>query len=479
MIAAGLRGSMIPSDKSVHALQRFGLGARPGDLARVQRDPVGALQAEINRPRVTLLSKPGLLSTSEAIKASDEFKVERRKRLASEPRPAEDAAAMSAPSRRGKGMMERQQSALANSQEIYRDEVVARYEAAQKAECGFAERLVWFWSNHFAISAAKGARLRNTAGAFEREAIRPHVFGRFADMLLAVEQHPSMIMFLDNHISIGPNSPAGSRRGRGLNENLAREILELHTLGVNGGYTQADVLALAKIITGWTIGEKQDGSRGTFTFNPNRHEPGAHKVLTRSYAQAGVGQGQAVLADLARHPSTARFIATKLVRHFVADDPPADLVEHLAKTFEGTDGNLAKVSRALIDAPAAWDAPATKLRSPQELLAAMLRATNISLEGPQLVRLLMTLGHRPWSPGGPDGFPDTAAYWVSASGMRARLDVASVVARRAEDNSDPAMLVGQILGPISSKETRSAIAAADSRAQGLAILFASPEFQRR
>jgi uncharacterized protein (DUF1800 family) len=172
-------------------------------------------------------------------------------------------------------------------------------------------------------------------------------------------------------------------------------------------------------------------------------------------------------------------IATKLVRHFVADQPPADLVEHLAKTFEATDGNLAKVSRALVEAPAAWDAPATKLRSPQELLAAMLRATNISLEGPQLVRLLMTLGHQPWSPGGPDGFPDTAAYWLSASGIRARLDVASVVARRAEANSDPTMLIGQTLGPISSKETRSAIASADSRAQGLAILFASPEFQRR
>jgi uncharacterized protein (DUF1800 family) len=468
---------MIHSDKSVYALQRFGLGARPGDLDRVQRDPVGALQAEINQPRAIVVSKSGLLSTSEAINASEEYKIERRKRLAAEPNPAEDAAAMSASPLRRKGMME-QQSGIA-SREIYRDEVAARYEAAQKAECGFAERLVWFWSNHFAISAAKGARLRATAGAFEREAIRPHVFGRFADMLLAVEQHPSMIMFLDNHLSIGPNSSAGSRRGRGLNENLAREILELHTLGVNGGYTQADVLALAKIITGWTIGEKHDGRRGIFDFNPHRHEPGVHKVLTRSYAQAGVQQGQAVLADLARHPSTARLIATKLVRHFVADQPPADLVEHLAKTFEATDGNLAKVSRALVEAPAAWDAPATKLRSPQELLAAMLRATNISLEGPQLVRLLMTLGHQPWSPGGPDGFPDTAAYWLSASGIRARLDVASVVARRADANSDPTMLVGQTLGPISSKETRSAIASADSRAQGLAILFASPEFQRR
>ncbi|HET7679951.1 MAG TPA: DUF1800 family protein [Xanthobacteraceae bacterium] len=470
---------MIHSDKSVHALQRFGLGARPGDLDRVQRDPVGALQAEINRPRVTLLSKPGLLSTSEALKVADEYQVERRKRLAAEPNLAGDAAAMSASPRRDKGIMDDQQSGTVSSREIYLDEVVARYEAAQKAECGFAERLVWFWSNHFAISAAKGARLLVTAGAFEREAIRPHVFGRFADMLLAVEQHPSMIMFLDNNISIGPNSAAGSRRGRGLNENLAREILELHTLGVNGGYNQADVLALAKIITGWTIGEKQDGSRGAFTFNPHRHEPGVHKVLARSYAQAGVQQGQAVLADLARHPSTARFIATKLVRHFVGDEPPADLVAHLAKTFEATDGNLAKVSRALIEAPAAWEPPPTKLRSPQELLAAMLRATNSSLEGPQLVRLLMTLGQRPWSPGGPDGFPDTAAYWTSASGMRTRLDVASVIAQRAEANSDPATLVDQIIGPIASRETRSAIAAADSRAQGLAILFAAPEFQRR
>ena len=470
---------MIPSDKSVHALQRFGLGARPGDLDRVQRDPVGALQAEINRPRAILLSKQGLLSTAEAVRATDEDKAERRKRLAAEPNPAEDAGAMSAPPRRGKGMMERQQDALGGAQEIYRDEVAARYEAAQRAECGFAERLVWFWSNHFAVSAVKGGRLRGTAGAFEREAIRPHVFGRFADMLLAVEQHPSMIMFLDNNLSIGPNSAAGSRRGRGLNENLAREILELHTLGVNGGYTQADVLALAKIITGWTVGDKRDGNHGVFTFNPHRHEPGVHKVLTRSYAQTGVQQGEAVLADLARHPSTARFIATKLVRHFVADDPPANLVDRIARTFEVTDGDLAKVYRSLIEAPAAWDAPATKLRSPQELVAAMLRATNISLEGPQLVRLLMTLGHRPWSPGGPDGFPDTAAHWISPSGMRARLDVASVVARRAEANSDPAMLVDQTLGPISSQETRSAIAAADSRAQGLAILFASPEFQRR
>jgi uncharacterized protein (DUF1800 family) len=471
---------MIPSDKSVHALQRFGLGARPGDLARVQGDPVGALLAEIDQPNLALVSKPGLLSTAEAVGALDVYTVERRKRLAAEP-PA-DGATKRATRPRGKSMAmsDREESAApAVPHEIYRNEVVARYEAAQKAECGFAERLVWFWSNHFAIAAGKGARLRVTAGAFEREAIRPHVFGRFADMLLAVEQHPSMIMFLDNYLSIGPNSPAGSRRGRGLNENLAREILELHTLGVDGGYSQADVQSFAKVLTGWAVGEKRDAGRGTFVFNALRHEPGAQKVLTRIYPEGGVEQGRAVLADLARHPSTARFIATKLVRHFVADEPPPELVADVAKTFEATDGDLAKVSRALVEAPVAWEPPATKLRNPQEFVAAMLRATNVSAEGPQLVRLLMTLGHQPWNPGGPDGFPDKAADWLSPSGMRGRLDVASVIAQRAEATSDPATLVGQVLGPTSSKETRSAIAAADSRAQGLAILFSSPEFQRR
>jgi uncharacterized protein (DUF1800 family) len=441
---------------------------------------LAALLAEIEQPRRALLSKPGLLSTPEAVVEVDAYTVERRRRLAAESKEPEKGEAGAA-RRRRRGMTAAQEDAAshASAATIYREEVTARFEAAQKAENGFAERLVWFWSNHFAVSAAKGPRVRGIAGAFEREAIRPHIFGRFVDMLLAVEQHPAMITYLDNYLSIGPNSSAGSRRGRGLNENLAREILELHTISVNGGYTQADVVAFAKILTGWTVGEKRESTRGTFTFNPQRHEPGAHRVLGRSYPEGGVQQGQAVLGDLARHSSTARFIATKLVRHFVADEPPTHLVDHVTKTFEKTDGDLAKVSRALIEAPAAWEPPATKLRSPQELLAAMLRATDIQMDGPQLVRLLATIGHRPWSPGGPDGFPDTAAYWMSSSGMRARLDVAAVVARRAEGNSDPATLVGQIIGPIASEETRSAVAAADSRAQGLAILFSSPEFQRR
>jgi uncharacterized protein (DUF1800 family) len=463
---------MISSDKSIHALQRFGLGARPGDLARVQGDPVGALASEIE-PRAALISGQGLFSAPEAINAFEDFQVQRREQRAS--------GGMAQAGTRAELDRPRHErsSASGDPRAIYWGELAARYQAAQRAPCGFAERLVWFWSNHFAVSATKGGRLHVTAGAFEREAIRPHVFGRFSNMLLAVEQHPSMITFLDNYLSIGPNSAAGSRRGRGLNENLAREILELHTLGVNGGYKQDDVIALAKIITGWTVGEKRGGGRGSFTFNRNTHEPGAHKVLTRIYAQGGIEQGRAVLVDLARHPSTARHIATKLVRHFIADNPPPEMVATIERVFTETDGDLAQVSRALIEAPMAWDAPATKLRSPQEFVAAMTRATDVRLEGSHIARLLVTLGQSAWSPGGPDGFPDTAAAWMSPSGMTGRLEVASFIARRAEATSDPQTLVGQVLGENSSKETRSAVASADSRAQGLAILFASPEFQRR
>ena len=201
--------------------------------------------------------------------------------------------------------------------------MAARIEHARTTDAAFLERLVMFWSNHFCVNANKGAVL-GMAGAFEREAIRPHVLGRFADMLLAVEQHPAMLIYLDNQASTGPNSQVGRNRGRGLNENLAREILELHTLGVDGGYTQADVTNLARVITGWTVGQpnQPNAEHGRFHFAPARHEPGRHPVLGKRYGDAGVRAGEACLADLARHPSTARHIARKLAAHFVAETPP-------------------------------------------------------------------------------------------------------------------------------------------------------------
>ena len=197
------------------------------------------------------------------------------------------------------------------------------------------------------------------AGSFEREAIRPHVLGRFGDMLVAVEQHPAMLFFLDNEQSLGPSSRAGINRHRGLNENLAREIMELHTLGVNGGYTQDDVTSFARVITGWTFAGRQGvlGAAGSFVFNANAHEPGAQRVLGKIYEANGVAQGEAVLADIACHPSTATFISTKLARHFVADDPPPALVAKLQDIFVRTDGDLRLLANALIDADEAWTAP--------------------------------------------------------------------------------------------------------------------------
>src|SRR4029077_5038514 len=216
-------------------------------------------------------------------------------------------------------------------QKTFRAEALARIQRAALAECGFVERLVVFWSNHFCISAGKGGLARMWAGSFEREAIRPHVLGRFADMLKAVEQHPAMLFFLDNQQSLGPDSRAGINRNRGLNENLAREIMELHTLGVNGGYTQDDVTSLARVITGWTYAGRQGalGTPGTFVSNANAHQPGPQRVLSKIYAPNGVARGEAMLADLAPYPSTAKFVATKFVRHFVADEPPPALIAKL------------------------------------------------------------------------------------------------------------------------------------------------------
>ena len=247
----------------------------------------------------------------------------------------------------------------------YRAQVLARAQSAALTARPFGERLVHFWSNHFAVSADKGA-IFGLAGTLENEAIRPHVNGRFVELLTAVEKHPAMIAFLDNQFSVGADSEAArfaaqrnAKRPFGINENLAREILELHTLGVDGGYTQQDVTSFAQIITGWSIGGGKGrlagGETGRFYFRDNLHEPGPKRFLGRVYAQDGYAQGEAVLADLAHHPSTAHFIATKLARHFIADDPPAAAVERLARAYLKSGGELPQVYAALIESPEAWE----------------------------------------------------------------------------------------------------------------------------
>jgi uncharacterized protein (DUF1800 family) len=360
-----------------------------------------------------------------------------------------------------------------------RADALARFQRAARAEVGFAERLVHFWSNHFCISAAKGPLVRVAAGCFEREAIRPHVLGRFGAMLQAVESHPAMLAYLDNALSFGPNSPAGRNRNRGLNENLAREILELHTLGVRTGYTQDDVIRFANVLTGWTFLPAGDNPEhgGEFTYNRRLHEPGAQKVVDKVYEETGVEQGRAVLRDLAAHPSTATHVATKLARYFIADEPPPALVERLAKVFRDTSGDLKEVTKALVSSPEAWSLPPTKLKRPSEWVVSMVRATGTTqVDAARFTGGQGLLGEPLWRPPSPKGYADDEATWID--GMGRRLDVANNFAERVS-RIDPQYVTDTVLGSTVSSDVRQAVARAESRQQALALLFMSPELQRR
>jgi uncharacterized protein (DUF1800 family) len=277
-----------------------------------------------------------------------------------------------------------------------------------------------FWSNHFCVSVTKGP-VRGLAGSFEREAIRPHVLGRFADMLRAVERHPAMLIYLDNAQSVGPNSKAGVRNAKGLNENLAREILELHTLGVHGGYRQEDVANLARLITGWTVGglDQKEVEPGMFWFAANRHEPGARTVLHKTYTAGSEQAGLSCLADLARHPATSRRVAVKLARHFVSDAPPPDLVARLEKTFRDSDGDLLSVSRALVSAPEAWEPGPRKVVPPYDFVIALTRGFALTPPPQELLRLSGVLGQPLWQPPAPSGWPDDDDAWMAPSPVRA------------------------------------------------------------
>ncbi len=457
------------------ALHRFGFGPRGDAIARISSDPRGALLAELDRPDGALIHDPDLLDSGEAARAVFDFRQDRKavrfaqraeQAMAANVNPSASPNPNQPPKPPGPGL----------PQQIYLAEAKARFDRATDAEPGFLERLVWFWSNHFCVSADKVLPL---AGAFEREAIRPHVLGYFSDMLLAVESHPAMLAYLDNARSIGPDSIAGRNQHKGLNENLAREIMELHTLGVRTGYSQADVTNFAKVITGWTIFPPRDPERGgEFIFNPRMHEPGVQTVAGRAYEGMGFDQGSAVLLDLARNPATAQHIATKLARHFVADEPPPQLVERLKASFLRTDGNLKALARALIEAPEAWSAPRSKLKSPGEWLIASGRATGMTVPVARpIIGALNMLGEPLWRPPAPKGFDDVSAAWLD--GLAQRLDIANQIGRRVTQPVDPKELVETALGPLAAPETREAVARAESRPQAVALLLMSSEFQRR
>ena len=484
------------------AANRFGLGARPGELSRIAGDPRGWLRAQLTPEPALPAPLAALPSTAEDEAAFTDWLAtlhldgedgEALKAYNAEHQHAAMAAAPDmAQGAPDSGKLSVEQSYVRTLLPRYAAALAARIDVATTTDRPFFERLVHFWSNHFTVSAAK-PQVIALPPSFERDVVRAHVMGRFEDMLLASSQHPGMLIYLDNYLSVGPNSFIVSHpqylperlRGRmtGLNENLAREVLELHTLGVRSGYTQADVTSFAKILTGWSVqGSRRAGGDGRpFRFAAAAHEPGTQVLLGVSYPQAGAQQGEAALRALAKHPATADHIATKLARHFVSDDPPPAAVAKLSKVFRETDGDLARVSACLIDLPEAWSPAPAKLKPPEDYVVSAMRALGgPRLKGFQLTALFDRMGQKPYFAPGPDGWADIAANWIGPDPVWKRIEWADAAGKAmATTDLDPAVLAKDTLGPNVSPATLEAIRRAESPAQGLSLLLASADFQRR
>lgn len=489
------------------ALSRFGYGLSAKD--RPPTDPrrylLGQLDAYDPAPSAIAGRMRSRGETGEMVELVRTLRQDRRAALAM----ADEATAMaprSAPSQDPRaaaldGLPPEYRNKLAEAREVLVSDIAARTQLAVSSPTPMIERLVHFWSNHFSVSVGKlGTQFE--VGPHEFTAIRPHVLGRFSDMLKAAVLHPAMLLYLDQFQSIGPNAPfaqGGGRRGRrgrgqpapqperprGLNENLAREVLELHTLGVDGGYTQADVTELARALTGWTVpgigrvGRFAEDQPGGAAFVALVHEPGARRVLGRAYPAGEAGQALAILSDLAAHPATARHIATKLARHFAGDTPPPALVARLEADFLKTGGNLASLTRTLIDSPEVWTPEPVKFRTPFEWMIGTLRLTGGGNLPPQrIVAALTQLGQVPWRAPSPAGYDDIAASWAGPDALVRRVEMAERIAGNVPADDVLARAEAAFPGALGDA-TRNQLKRAESGSQALALLLVSPEMMRR
>jgi uncharacterized protein (DUF1800 family) len=426
--------------RTAQALVRFGLGRRGAEA--LPSDPAAWLKDQLRKPDPTeLAERPTTAEGLAALRQDREMK----------PPPGESAA-----------------------RKLYNAQAAAQLASAATTPAPFRERLVWFWSNHFCVSLRRG-ECTAVAAAFVEEAIRPHVTGHFTDMLLAVMHHPAMLFYLDNAGSVGPDSPAGLRSHRGLNENLARECLELHTVSPAAGYTQADVTAFARILTGWSVEAKKDPLG--FRYRSETHQPGPQMLMGQRFdgqEEAGVS----ALRFLGGHPATHRFLATKLVSHFVADNPPPEAVRAIEGRLRDTKGDLGAAAAALVDLPSAWQ-PGTKLRAPLDYVVAGVRGLDLPAEQrPNMLGILGGLGQPLWNPPAPNGWPDRAADWAAPEAMLRRIDWASGFAGRV-GSADVLEIADTNLGPLLRSATADAIRHAGSRREAMTMLLTSPEFQRR
>ena len=448
-------------DKAIAiAASRFGFG--PGPQDNPGDDPKAWLKGQLQGPDPGLASGAfaALPSGADAVTALQADGAARKAFLLANPS--------------GKGQFHGQ------SAQNFKADAAAQFNFAVTTPASFRERLVWFWANHFSVSAGQNDAA-GFIGPLLREAIRPHVNGNFTDMVLAVERHPAMLRYLDNFVSVGPDSPMGLRTGKGLNENLGRECMELHTVGLAAGYSQADVTSMAKILTGWSIAPSDKGGDATgFKYRPATHEPGPQTVMGQSFdggEQAGIG----ALTYLSTYPTTYQRLAKQLVTHFVADDPPPDAVAHIAGVLRDTQGDLGVTSAALVDLPQAW-VPGQKLKTPFELVLSTLRAAPppAGQKPPEPLGILYALGQPVWGAPMPNGWPDQASSWAASDAVMARIDWAYTYSGRfADGEADPMQIAGNALGPLLRPATQAAMASAGSPREALTLFLTAPEFQRR
>ena len=479
------------------ATNRFGLGARSGDAERIGDDAAGWLESQIG-PAAARAAAGTRPRSADVLTEVRDLRLVRQAAQAAQAAQARPNSQQQQPGVDPAAIREFAQTIG----EQYQLQAGALYATAIASDTPFRERLALFWANHFAVSAEKQP-IGAIAGLYIDEAVRPNLAGNFRDLLRAAVQHPAMLLYLDNQTSIGPTSLLGSRANRndrraGLNENHAREILELHTLGVDGGYTQDDVIEFSKALTGWSVGGQGEGNAarlaaiagragiagdtgepGEFAFRGAVHEPGSKTILGQRFSEDGVEEAEAVLDFLAGRPETARFLATKLARHFVADAPPEALVAKLAETYLDNDGELAPVYRALIRADESWREPLAKYKTPQDYLISAFRALGQAPPPNQAVQLATQLGQRPMTPGSPAGWPDIADHWTSGDALLKRIEWSTTLGATVGDRIDAVARLDEVLGEVAGTATRNGVRRAESGAQAIALLFAAPEFQRR
>jgi uncharacterized protein (DUF1800 family) len=528
-----------PDDKTIaHVLNRLGFGPTPGDIERVRKIGLDKYIDQQLRPETlpdegmtSRLASFDTLNRSSRELADDYFlpaQMERRQaqqQAASQPADsATDKRDMRTPA---------QIELMQGERRVFTDLAQQKILRAVYSERQLNEVLVDFWFNHFNVFAGKG-QTRNYLTEYERDAIRPHVLGKFRDLLGATAQSPAMLFYLDNWQSSAPEGaptsatndrrgertnarkpfrrpgqigrpPKGrtiadlppaaqNRRPRGLNENYARELMELHTLGVDGGYTQKDVQEVARAFTGWTIANPRQG--GGFAFEPRMHDDGEKVVLGHKIKSGGGRRdGEEVLDILAAHPSTARFIATKLARRFVCDQPPQALVDRAAARFRETKGDIREVVRTIVTSPEffAADAYRAKVKTPFEFVASAVRATSAdSTNAMPLVQAMRELGMPPYQCQPPTGYADRADAWVNTGALLSRMNFAvALTDGRMRGLRAPTSLVNapietardtiadQVLAGDLSSSTRTTVDKASGPSQAVALLLGSPEFQRR